>query len=246
MKRIVFVDLDDTLFQTQKKNRAARQLAAVDRQGHPLSFQSEQQVAFYHWLACDDALLIPVTGRNVPAFRRVQVPFSGLAVCSFGGVILHQDGHVDATWDRHISQHCALVADRLKPLCERVKKLALQQEADVRCSVVEDAGKPLYLSIKPNTPNCDVSAFVTPLRALVPAGWTLHVNGHNMALLPAYLAKEHAVSYLIETCFQGEARLLVGVGDSVTDRGFMALCDFAIVPAHSQIMTLLQSYLTEA
>lgn len=241
MRRVVFVDLDNTLFQTRKKNKAATQLAAVDSKGNPLSFQSKKQVSFHQWLSNGDVLLVPVTGRNVDALRRVRIPFSGLAVCSFGGVILDQDGSVNRVWDQHISDQVNLITPVLKSLCKTIQILSQKIHADVSCSVIDEAGKSLYLSVKPNnTEICGVSRISNHIRPMMPDRWTLHINGSNMALLPEYLSKEQAVSYLIETVFCDKDFMLIGVGDSLTDCGFMALCDFIITPGHSQIMDILR------
>jgi hypothetical protein len=60
-----------------------------------------------------------------------------------------------------------------------------------------------------------------------------------MALLPPFLSKAAAVAFFLER-FGGEAPFLtVGVGDSLTDVGFMGMCDFAITPSKSQIMSVL-------
>lgn len=243
MKHVVFVDLDNTLFQTHKKNKEVSRLVAVGKKGEPLSFQSPKQIAFFQWLSHENAVLIPVTGRTVAALRRVRLPFSGLAVCSFGGVILAPDGTIHTAWDQHIAQQSSALSPPLEKLCEQVKKLALNLTADVRCSVVEDAGRPLYLSIKSNRTPCGVSILAQHMEALVPNQWLLHVNGSNMALLPTYLSKKQAVSYLMKTFFQDKAFLSIGIGDSLTDYGFMSLCDFSITPGSSQIMgTLNNSY----
>lgn len=244
MKRIVFVDLDDTLFQTKRKNPSADRVAAVDRMNQPRSFQSRKQETLLHWLAKDDALLIPVTGRNVPALLRVKLVFSGPAICSFGAVILESDGHPNPDWQKQVVTQAGLILPLLNTLLHDVKKLATELALDVRFSIVEEDGVPLYLSIKNNHHVAHNQYGATTQLAqavgpLLPEQWILHLNGSNMALMPPFLRKDIAVSHLIKNLSSIEETLFIGVGDSLTDHGFMALCDLAITPGQSQIMRAL-------
>ena len=243
MQRIIFVDLDDTLFQTRKKNRLADRLAAVDKQGNPLSFQSDKQAAFSRWLAADDALVVPVTGRNVHAFQRVKLLFPGPAICSFGGVILDSARKRDQNWQEQMETQARLIQNLLHTLMQEVQSLAARLLLDVRCSLVEEMGMPLYLSVKNN--RCaegrvgGTILLAQALGAMVPDHWSLHLNGSNMALLPPFLRKEKAVAHMMQKLSGLGEILYIGVGDSLTDQGFMALCDFAITPGQSQMMQAL-------
>lgn len=239
MRRVVFVDLDDTLFQTQRKNPHADRLAAVDRDGKPLSFRCDRQEAFLDWLA-KDAMVVPVTGRNVDAFRRVTIPFHGHAVCSFGGVILDADGQPEQEWHDRMADAASGTEDAMKGLLGTVADAAAGHRVDIRHRIIRDAGLPLYISVKHNAGDggetAHLAAAVSPA---VPEGWTLHLNGNNMALLPPFLGKAAAVAFFMER-FVGEGPVLtVGVGDSLTDVGFMSLCDFAVAPSKSQIVSVL-------
>lgn len=239
MKRVVFVDLDDTLFQTSRKDPAAVKPAAVDRDGHPLSFQSGKQSAFLDWLA-EDARVVPVTGRSVDAFKRVLLPLGDWAICSFGGVILMPDGEPHPEWHRDIAAAAASAAPALDGLHAGIAALAGELGVDVRHRVIRDAGVPLYLSVKHNGHDAAAVARLAASAAdAIPAGWTLHVNGTNMAVLPSFLGKERAVSFFLERVVGKRDVLTVGVGDSLTDMGYMRLCDFAVTPSRSQLFTLL-------
>lgn len=239
MRRVVFVDLDDTLFQTQRKNPHADRLAAVDRDGKPLSFRCGRQEAFLDWLA-KDALVVPVTGRSVDAFRRVTIPFHGHAVCSFGGVILDSDGNPDPEWLGLMAEAAAGTAGTMDILLGTVADAAAGHRVDVRHRIIRDAGLPLYISVKHNAGDgVETARLAAAVSPAVPEGWTLHLNGNNMALLPPFLGKAAAVSFLLERFVGGGPVLTIGVGDSLTDVGFMSLCDFAVAPAKSQIVSVL-------
>lgn len=239
MRRVVFVDLDDTLFQTQRKNLHADRLAAVDRNGNPLSFRCGRQEAFLDWLA-KDAVVVPVTGRSVDAFLRVTLPLGLPAICSFGGVILDADGKPEPEWHGRITGAADETAAVMEGMLGTVANAAVGLGMDVRHRIIHDAGLPLYISVKHNTGDGGAMArLAVAVSPAVPEGWTLHLNGHNMALLPPFLGKAPAVAFFLERFVAGEPVLTVGVGDSLTDVGFMELCDYAIAPTKSQIVSAL-------
>ncbi len=239
MRRVVFVDLDDTLFQTQRKNPHADRLAAVDRDGKPLSFCSNQQQAFLGWLS-EGAMVVPVTGRSVDAFLRVTLPLGKRAVCSFGGVILDGDGIPEPEWHHKMTLAAEGTALLMADLLDRVAAAAVTHHVDVRHRIICDVELPLYISVKHNAGlAAETARLATVVSAFIPEGWTLHLNGNNMALLPPFLGKAAAVAFFLER-FVGDGPILTfGIGDSLTDVGFMGLCDFAVAPAKSQIMSAL-------
>ncbi|MBK1664618.1 hypothetical protein CKO38_11255 [Rhodospirillum rubrum] len=241
MRRVVFVDLDDTLFQTARKNPGAQALAALDRDGKPLSFQSTRQVAFLEWLSAD-AVIVPVTGRSVEAFRRVTLPLGPRAICSFGGVILGADGLPHPEWHRQMSQKAQATARVMEQLDHTVGQAVARTGVDARHHIIHDAELALYLSIKHNGGSAEETArLAQALAPAVPEGWTTHLNGANMALLPPFLGKRAAVAFFLETQLGDGPLLTIGFGDSLTDLGFMSLCDYALTPSRSQILGFLNT-----
>jgi hydroxymethylpyrimidine pyrophosphatase-like HAD family hydrolase len=241
----VFVDLDDTLFNSDRKAGPDRQrVAAVDRQGAPLSFQSVRQARFMSQILGNGAVLVPTTGRNEAALRRVvlDVPYSH-AICSFGGLLIGPDGQPEPRWHSLISAGARRERPALEGVVADVARIAAALGADVRHSIVSDAGLGLYVSIKHNSHQQDCLAGVADeLGRGLPDGWYLHLNGNNLAAMPGFLGKANAVRWYLEH-LGPDATLTVGVGDSFTDLPFMALCDYAITPtAHSQIFDALKGY----
>ncbi len=93
VKPYALMDLDDTLFQTQRKI-AAWQLpmdglvaATVDKQNAPLSFLTPKQRHFFNWLS-QSTELIPVTARDTTEIMRVKLPFDSWQVLTHGAVIV--------------------------------------------------------------------------------------------------------------------------------------------------------------
>ena len=99
VKKFLFVDLDDTLFQTPGKCAAKEDLrpAAYLKDGAVCSFTTPRQRAFFE-LMDREMTLIPATARNRDALSRVGLAFSSYAIIDYGGVVLEPDGSLDAVW----------------------------------------------------------------------------------------------------------------------------------------------------
>jgi hydroxymethylpyrimidine pyrophosphatase-like HAD family hydrolase len=233
---LVLGDLDDTLFQTRRKCPPGCRIlpAAYGRTGEALSFTTEKQRRLLDWLM-GGAAFVPVTGRNGDALARVDLPFGGYAVTSFGGVIRTPDGGSDDAWREHVSRHAAADGPVLEALHRAARARAAREGVDVRAAVVADEGMPLYLSLKHQRDDAAaLAAFAAGAAAELPAGWRVHLNDNNAACLPPWLAKEHAVRHFLEHVAPPDA-LTLGFGDSHSDAPFLALCDYALVPAGSQL-----------
>jgi hydroxymethylpyrimidine pyrophosphatase-like HAD family hydrolase len=233
---LVLGDLDDTLFQTRRKCPEGCELfpVAYGRDGEALSFATAKQRRLFQWLI-DHAPFVPVTGRNADAVARVDLPFGGYAITSFGGVILAPEGGSDAGWREQMAGHAAAHAPVLEDLRAAARARAAREGADVRATVVRDQGMALYVSMKHDTAGAAaLAAFVAGLADELPAGWRMHLNDNNAACLPPWLAKEHAVRHFLEHIAPPEA-VTFGFGDSHGDAPFLALCDYALVPAGSQL-----------
>jgi hypothetical protein len=237
MRAIALVDLDDTLFQTLRKcppdvPEGALTPLGFARDGSPLSYATPRQMSFIAWLS-ETALLVPVTARSRDALERVRIGFDA-AICAHGGMVLARDGRPEPEWERHIADAAAPHADLLAQLAERAR------DAEPGLSVrilTEDGGPGLYLLLKhPGWDEAALGRGVDALRPHVPADWTIHRNGNNAAFLPPYLGKRHAVAWLLPRlrALHPDAPV-IGIGDSLTDAPFMALCDYAMMPTGSQL-----------
>ena len=236
MRAIALVDLDDTLFQTLRKcpgDVPAEALVPLGfaRDGAPLSYATPRQLSFLAWLS-ETALLVPVTARSRDALDRVRLEYAA-AICAHGGMILGADGSADAGWATRMAAEADGQAAALARLHARMR----EEGPELSVRVLEEGGTPLYLLVKdPGADEDALHAAVDRVAAEVPAGWTLHRNGNNAAFLPPFLGKQHAVAHLLPRL---RARYpdapAIGIGDSLTDAPFMALCDFAMMPTGSQL-----------
>ena len=234
---ILLADLDDTLFQTARKcpGGSADGLRLMSRlnDGSPSGYATVRQENLLKWLRI--GRLIPVTARSRDVLARVDIE-QAPAICGNGGLILRGDGEIDQNW------HDALVAEARNGEDVTGVYAALTDKLDpaaFRHWIAAENGMPQFFAIKSNHDHGEVLAEVERnLLPLVPAGWRVHRNGNNLAYLPAWLNKRHAVRYLIDTLrLEMPDAPVIGIGDSISDVGFMDLCDFAMTPTRSQLWT---------
>ena len=211
--------------------------AADGVNGDTISFMHPWQQDFIHWaLACMH--VIPVTARGVDSFKRVKLPFQHGAVCVHGAAILLPDGTLDPDWHSQMQQHLAPLQTRLPAMLAT----ALQTGAALGLSLrgwletVEDTAA--YLVIKSNAARVeDLQRLQHTLRETIDLqGFYIHMNGNNLALLPDAVNKRAAAAEILRRHTAVHGRIPVfGMGDSVSDLGFMRLCDFAAFPPNTQI-----------
>lgn len=245
MFQVAFVDLDDTLFSSLHKQGDTDDLvsAAVLRNGSVISYSSPQQRALTRWIHGSD-LVVPVTARTADAFNRVVLKFRSYAVLSHGATILAADQVPDQTWAQRVDLS---LATELLPLADLRRRLEAEYgcEGDLNVRVAGEPGRPAYLMAKSMAKNpapvrVASQECVRPWIAANP-GYTHHLNGNNLAVLPPSIGKRAAVAYLIEklTAEHGDL-FIVGAGDSLTDAPFLSLCHAAVIPTKSQIWDAVQ------
>jgi len=234
MRAIALVDLDDTLFQTLRKcppdvPQDALVPLGFARDGSPLSYATPRQQSFIAWLS-ETAWFVPVTARSRDALNRVRIPFTA-AICAHGGMIVGEDGEPDADWQAHIAREAAAH----RPALERLEAEVTALDPNLAVRILTEEGTGLYLLVKdPGQDENVLNAAVE--RVAVPEGWTLHRNGNNAAFMPPFLGKARAVEALLPRLRAAHPNApVIGIGDSITDAPFMALCDFAMMPPRSQL-----------
>lgn len=240
IRAIALVDLDDTLFQTRGKcppDLPEDRLTPLGftREGEALSFATPRQMRFIGWLA-ETTHLVPVTARSLDALRRVRLPFTA-AICAHGGVILDDAGAIDSVWATEIARLADAHAPVLAALTDAVRAEAQRTAVAINVRVLTEDGAPLYVLAK--HAGGDAAALSRVVDAAVPclpAGWTNHRNGNNVAFMPPFLGKQHAVARLLPALRERFPDApVIGIGDSLTDAPFMAACDFAMMPTRSQL-----------
>lgn len=241
LKKFLFVDLDDTLFQSRRKCPDDVPLTpmAYLRDGTAHSYATVAQHSFLNFVQ-REMTVIPVTARNADAFGRVRWPFGDKAVVNYGGVILGPDGSPDAHWLEHSRSHASKSLVLLEAIRELLAEHAAATGAALRVRIIEDFGVPFYLCAKSEEGDEGDLDKVEPLlrahceQAALPL--LVHRNGNNLSVLPHWLDKRHAVEHLMTQLRDVHGEIITfGMGDSLSDIGFMSVCDYALVPRASQI-----------
>ncbi len=238
MKKLLFADLDDTLFQSHRKAVPAANWspAAYLKDGSTISYASPHQQALIEFFQ-RELVVIPVTARNRNAFERVAIKFNHEAILNYGGVVLAPDGRVDEFWLERSRTESHKVEASLDHCTELLSRECSTLNIDVRVRLISDYGIPFYIVAKSASGNVDsVRRLKSTFSRILPSIFTVHINHNNLAIIPHWLNKCEAVTYvrgLYESKY-GEV-FTFGMGDSLVDYAFMRSCDYMIVPSVSQL-----------
>ncbi len=246
MKKFLFVDLDDTLFQTPGKCADEKDLhpAAYLKDGSVCSFSTPRQRAFFE-LMDREMTLIPATARNRDALSRVGLAFSSHAIIDYGGVVLTPNGAPDDDWLDLMRTDMALALDGLKEVTEVIDRYSASVGLKGRARLIEDYATPFYVVVKDPDKQAEClarierEALVSWMASKTGQNFYIHRNGNNLAVLPKTLNKARAVHHLRQRLQDEYGEIMtLGMGDSKSDARFMAACDYAIVPSGTQLAAL--------
>jgi hydroxymethylpyrimidine pyrophosphatase-like HAD family hydrolase len=249
MKAVVFLDLDDSIFQTLSKCRdstSSLMPAAIGTNNLPRSFSTPpQSYLLNHILA--NALIIPTTSRNVASFNRVLIHFKNEAILNYGGLILSSDRKICESYLDIISPLAREATSTLQETFAFLETLICKDNLNLRVRIINDGGLDFYIVIK--SPVGDLEALkllktnyelsIDKIPEIFPDEPVLQVylNGNNLSFVPSYLNKARAVDYYLNNIltYPREDIMVLGLGDSFSDREFLKLCDFYIIPKFSQL-----------
>lgn len=254
IKPYTLMDLDDTLFQTQRKIDAwdlptskAENLvcAAVNKKGEPLSFMTHRQVSFFNWLIASTELIV-VTARDRTEIKRVKLPFASWQVLTHGAIIVSEDGKLESQWQQHMHNELAPLQDKLNQLSQLFTQHSSTDNSHLKFTAHSDSFNNgtdpeeliIYLSIK--HAQKDHQALIELAKQLpklirdFDGHFYLHVNANNLAILPHAVHKHHAVKFLLEQHLES-TRPSFGFGDSLADLPFLQLLDWYGMPNHGQL-----------
>jgi hydroxymethylpyrimidine pyrophosphatase-like HAD family hydrolase len=244
MQRYIFLDLDDTLFQTLRKcplgaDDPNLQPLAFLADGTPNSYATHKQQWLWDWLS-QGFKIVPVTGRDFHAFGRVNLAFQEEVVLNHGAVILDKHRNIDQVWLDTILHNLPGYQLKLQELWTEIEHYANSNQG-FKPRLVIDFDITWYGVIK-HSDGTEAALsrlleqVIKPHRHILDGSLYWHMNGNNLAVLPGTINKESAVSYLLAKYHQQHPMVLTfAAGDSKTDAPFMALCDYAIIPKHTQL-----------
>ncbi|MES1964233.1 HAD hydrolase family protein [Psychrobacter sp. AH5] len=254
IKPYALMDLDDTLFQTQRKIEAwdlptakANSLvcASVNKQGEPLSFMTTRQAIFFNWLLTSTELIV-VTARDRSEIKRVKLPFASWQVLTHGAIILNQNGELLQTWQQRMYNELAPLQDKLSQLSQLFAKHSSNDNSQLRFTAHSDdfingsvsEKLVIYLAIKHAKKDhqalIELASQLPKLVRDFDKYFYVHVNANNLAILPHVVHKRHAVQFLLAQHLDNE-RPSFGFGDSLADLPFLQLLDWYGMPNHGQL-----------
>lgn len=248
MQNYIFLDLDDTLFQTLRKcehgpDDPHLEVRAFLPDGTPNSFATRKQQWLWQWLE-QGFKIVPVTARDGGAFERVNLPFREEAVLNHGAVILDKQRRVDEAWMQRMLDQLPVYYQKLLAVWEEVQAFAGRHHG-YKLRLVRDFEVDWFGVVKhrarSETPlQILLDEVVGPHPYVRDGSLYTHLNGNNLAILPKIINKEDAVRYLLERYRRQYPEILTfGAGDSRTDAPFLALCDYALIPKNTQLFSLL-------
>jgi len=248
MQRYIFLDLDDTLFQTLRKcefgaDDPRLQMRATLPDGTPNSFATHKQQWLWDWLS-QGFKIVPVTARDVHAFGRCTLPFQEEVVINHGAVILDKQRKIDTVWMEKMMQALPAYHEKFFDLWADVERYT-QQHQGFKPRLVNDFSVTWYGYIKHQdrteaTLKILLDEIIKPHPSVLDGSLYWHLNGNNLAILPKIINKEDAVSYLLAHYKNQHPNLLTfGAGDSRTDAAFITLCDYALIPKNTQLFQTL-------
>lgn len=244
------MDLDDTLFQTQRKIDAWDPptaevgnlvCATVNKQNEPLSFMTQRQAAFFNWLLTSTELIV-VTARDRDEIKRVKLPFNTWQVLTHGAIILTPDGELLSKWQQHMYEQLSPLQDKLEQLSELFAKHNQNANSHLRFTphvdLFNNEKLTIYLAIKhAQKDHQALIALAKKLPTLIrdfEQDFYVHVNANNLAILPHAVHKQHAVQFLLDHHLDSQ-RPSFGFGDSLADLPFLQLLDWYGMPNHGQL-----------
>lgn len=242
MKKFLFIDLDDTLFQTLAKCGEEQDLrcAAYLSDGTPNSYNTPRQRAWFAMIS-EQMTLIPTTARDLAAFKRVELPFHSYTILNFGGVVVLPNGEIDTHWQAQIHREMLEAQAGLTEIIALIDRYNELHHLPGRARLIADCGTPFFVVLKDPDKNLArlaqvEKAVLTPWLQASGQNFQVHCNGNNLAILPKTLNKSRAVNYVSDLLRADHGDIMtLGMGDSLSDAAFMASCDYAIIPKGSQL-----------
>lgn len=239
---VVFLDLDDTIFQTKRKCNSENSLTPVTFgiDGNPISYMKPGQLLLWESLL-QIATLIPVTARDIPAFKRVNLNFNNGAIVDHGGIVILPTGDVDQEWLSYITPKSIKSDPLLKEAVSIINDYITKERLKARVRIVSDCNLNFYIVSKTDQDCLDELTYLSEiLKKHFSQYANVYLNDNNLSFLPLYLNKSLAVEYFIKSNLKldnkpKEKFLLLGMGDSISDTDFLDLCDYQIVPTKSQL-----------
>lgn len=243
MEKFLFLDLDDTVFQTARKCTSLDQAtpASYNLAGEPSSYFLPKQRALLKALA-EQWRIIPTTARTQASYARVDlgVPCLDGAILNHGATILNADGMEDSQWRAQIDSALSSLSAALLAIKQAISYYAEQQALNILVRITTESSLDYYVEVRHH--QADTLALQDLLQSYIQpllrdySDFHVYLNNNSLTILPHCVNKSHAVKYRIKALEQEYGEIItMGMGDSLSDVPFMALCDYVMTPKHTQL-----------
>ena len=243
MEKFLFLDLDDTVFQTARKCASLEYAspASYNLAGEASSYFLPKQRQLLKDLS-RQWRIIPTTARTQASYARVELGVSCAdgTILNHGATILCADGREDRQW--RIKTESSLKA--LSPLLVQIKQ-AIEQYAHINdiavlVRIIHESGLEYCTEVRHHQADYAqlqnlLTQYIQPL-LMEYIDFKVYLNGNCLTILPRCVNKAHAVEYCIQALEQQYGEIItMGMGDSLSDLPFMTLCDYVMTPKHTQL-----------
>ncbi len=243
MEKFLFLDLDDTVFQTARKCESLEQAL-------PASYNLSGDVSSYflpkqHRLLQDLSKqwrIIPTTARTQASYARVNLGikcFDG-AILSHGATILCDAGKEDELWKTEIESSLQQLSPLLFQIKQKITKYVDTKNLEIQVYITTELNLDYYVEVRHRQANTIqlqglLNNYIIPLLTEY-KDFQVYLNDNSLTILPLCVNKSHAVAYKIKSLEQQYGEILtMGMGDSLSDLPFMGLCDYVMTPKSAQI-----------
>lgn len=182
-----------------------------------------------------DAELVPVTGLDETGLLAVPAAFTSWQVLLHGAVILRPDGQEDPAWRRLTLESQQQRAGALSLAAQAATHISQLGQLGLDVSVTERHGLPLLVRLShPHGLELALEQGARQWQDWLEDGpfrsdLRLVRDGNVVTLLARELVPESAVNYVLSQ-LEDTPDLIVGLSAQASDAGFLALCDYALVP----------------
>ncbi len=243
MEKFLFLDLDDTVFQTVRKCASLERAtpASYNLAGEPSSYFLPKQQRLLQDLA-QQWRIIPTTARTQASYARVDlaVPCVDGAILNHGATILCVDGAEDNQWREKIEPTLNALSVLLTQIKAEIEQYAARYNIEVLVRITSESDLDYYLEVRHHQADfiqlqCLLKDYIQPLLVEY-TDFQVYLNSNSLTILPRCVNKTHAVAYRIKVLEQQYGEILtMGMGDSLSDLPFMALCDYVMTPKNTQL-----------
>lgn len=227
-----FTDLDRTIIFSHRfvTNKEDPFLVPVEvKDGREISYMRLSSYMLLKILRCD-SLFVPVTARKYDEIMRisfVKEKFPTWMICESGRVIYHE-GKRYAEWDKKMEKAKKGTLSNLQKAQQKFREILETKNGCMVWHVNEE----IIMARTVEVPKNVYEELKVWEKWFLEHDCQLHLQQRKAYLLPTFISKEKAVTFLIDKL---KPTVTVSAGDAEMDSGMFGVTDFAVAPKHHTI-----------